>query len=31
VVEPVMEPINPFKILPGGLVSGHAASGLPHR
>ena len=30
-VEPVGAPANPFHILPGGLVAGHAAAGLPHR
>jgi len=31
VVEPVAELANPFNILPGGLVAGHAVAGLPHR
>jgi len=30
-VETPTEPANPFRILPGGLVAGHAAAGLPHR
>ena len=30
-VEPLAEPANPFHILPGGLVAGHAAAALPHR
>jgi hypothetical protein len=30
-VEPIAEPANPFHILPGGLVAGHAAAALPHR
>jgi ribosomal protein S12 methylthiotransferase len=31
VAEPAAKPANPFHILPGGLVAGHAVAGLPHR